>query len=158
MIAKIPNLEHMQAKVFVLDKNAISLEVGQPVDVRLEAHPAQQLTGKIKSVSGFSRTIERANPTKYFELIVALNDDNTELKPGSKVQATILAQGEENSILIPLQAIFSERGENYVYLQQGTSFVRKTVKTEKKNLHFVEVSEGLADGDVIALSIPENVS
>lgn len=157
VIAKLPNLEHMQAKVYVLDKNAIDLKPEQKVEVRLEAYPDQLLEGKIKSVSGFSRTIDRGNPTKYFDVTVTLNKEGSRLKPGNKVVANIIVQDEESKVIIPLQAIFSDHGENYVYLKQGTKFVRKAIKTANKNLHFVEVSEGLTSGDVIALSEPEQV-
>lgn len=157
VIAKIPDLSKMQAKVYVLDKNAIGLKAEQKVDVTLEAQPDQILKGVIKSVSGFSRTITRGNPTKYFEVVVALTEEEGALKPGSKVVANIIAQDQESKITIPLQAIFSEKGENYVYLRQGSEFIRQAVKTAKKNLHFVEITEGLSAGDEIALSIPEQV-
>nr|WP_268820393.1 efflux RND transporter periplasmic adaptor subunit [Paraglaciecola sp. G1-23] len=157
VIAKLPNLEQMQAKIYVLDKNAIDLKPEQKVEVRLEAYPDKLLMGTVKSVSGFSRSIDRGNPTKYFDVVVTLPKDKMQLKPGSKVLAKIIVQDEVQKVVIPLQAIFSEKGENYVYLKQGSGFVRQTIKTENKNLHFVEVSEGLSSGDVIALSVPEQV-
>jgi multidrug efflux pump subunit AcrA (membrane-fusion protein) len=157
IIAKIPNLEKMQAKVFVLDKNAISLTVGQKVELSLEAYPELPLVGEIIGVSGFSRTITRGNPTKYFELEVAIVDTGPSLQPGSKVIASIIANEPRQKLIIPLQAIFNEEGANYVYLRKGANFVRKTVTTAQKNLYFVEISEGLEEGDVIALSIPEAV-
>lgn len=156
-IAKIPNLAEMQAKIFVLDKNAIDLEAGQSVEIKLEAEPDQVLAGKIKSVSGFSRTIERNNPIKYFEVQVELGKDDLGLKPGAKVLANIIAQDETSKITIPLQAIFNDKGDNYVYLKQGATFVRQSITTGKKNLHVVEVLTGLDVGDEIALSSPEEL-
>lgn len=157
IIAKIPNLEKMQAKLYVLDKNAIGLQNDQLVMVTLDAYPDQQLAGKITSVSGFSRTIKRGNPTKYFEVLVALDKQHSSLQPGSKVSANISVSSAKNQMVIPLQAIFNEKGENYVYLKKGHEFERQVVKTASKNLYFVEISEGLTVGDIIALSVPENV-
>ena len=141
----------------MLDKNAISLTVGQKVELSLEAYPELPLVGEIIGVSGFSRTITRGNPTKYFELEVAIVDTGPSLQPGSKVIASIIANEPQQKLIIPLQAIFNEEGANYVYLREGANFVRKTVTTAQKNLYFVEISEGLEEGDVIALSIPEAV-
>lgn len=156
-IAKIPNLEKMQAKVYVLDKDAIGLKEGQKVELHLEALPEQLLNGVVDSVSGFSHTIKRGNPTKYFELTVNIPQSDIKLQPAQKVLANIKASETSNKITIPLQAIFNDKSENFVYLQQGKHFIRRAVSTAEKNLHFVEIIDGLEPGDVIALSIPEGV-
>jgi multidrug efflux pump subunit AcrA (membrane-fusion protein) len=157
-IAKIPNLEKMQAKLYVLDKNAIDLEVGQKVNLTLDAYPDEKLTGKVLSVSGFSRTIKRGSPTKYFELLVSLDKQPSTLQPGAKVSASISVAAAQVKIVIPLQAIFNEKSENYVYIKDEQSFIRHPVKTAEKNLYFVEIVQGLKNGDIIALSIPDDVS
>ena len=156
VIAKIPNLSVMQARAYVLDKNAIGLKVGQAVKVTLEAHPGKQFSGTLASLSGFSRTIKRGNPTKYFELTVTLNDKSAILQPGSKVSVEIVAAQHEPQIVVPLQAIFNEQGNSFVYVQQGTDFVRRAVKAGQKNLYFVQISEGLSSGEVVALSEPDS--
>ncbi len=153
-IAKIPNLDKMQAKLFVLDKNAINLAAGQKVSLNLDAYPDFKLTGEVLSVSGFSRTIQRGNPTKYFELSVAIDQQSERLQPGAKVTASISVKQPQQKIVIPIQAIFNQQNENFVYLQDGQQFVQQQVTTADKNLHFVEVLEGLTAGDVIALSEP----
>ncbi|MBU3003864.1 efflux RND transporter periplasmic adaptor subunit [Paraglaciecola arctica] len=155
-IAKIPNLEKMQAKINVLDKNAINLEIGQKVDVTLDAYPEEKLTGEVLSVSGFSRTIKRGNPTKYFELVVSIDQQSDLLQPGAKVSALVSVSDAQSKIVIPLQAIFNEQSENYVYLKDRNSFIKRPVKTAEKNLYFVEIAEGLAAGDTIALSVPDD--
>lgn len=154
-IAKIPNLDKMQAKLFVLDKNAIDLKVGQKVNLSLDAYPDENLTGEVLSVSGFSRTIKRGNPTKYFELVVSLDGNSKTLQPGAKVSASISVADSKEKLTIPIQAIFNEKSENYVYLKDGRKFERRAVKIAGKNLYFVEVVDGLDAGDVIALSVPE---
>ncbi|MGS2719564.1 efflux RND transporter periplasmic adaptor subunit [Paraglaciecola aestuariivivens] len=157
-IAKIPNLDKMQAKLYVLDKNAINLAVGQKVKLSLDAYPEEQLTGEVLAVSGFSRTIKRGNPTKYFELQVGLDQQSKRLQPGAKVTASIQVKQAQEKIVIPIQAIFNQQNQNYVYRQQGQDFVVQSVTTADKNLHFVEVIDGLSADDVIALSEPEHAS
>jgi HlyD family secretion protein len=154
-IAKIPNLEKMQAKLYVLDKNAINLKVAQKVNLTLDAYPDTDLSGEVLSVSGFSRTIKRGNPTKYFELMVSLDDQSSTLQPGAKVSATVSVANSEDKIVIPLQAIFNEKSESYVYIKNGQNFSKRAVKTATKNLFFVEIIEGLTAGDSIALSVPD---
>lgn len=155
-IAKLPDLSKMQAKGFVLDKQAIGLEPGQPVSITLQAYPDKVFTGTLKQVSGFSRTISRSDPTKYFEVTINIDDqDSPLLTPGRKLNAQIEVAKGETRLLVPIQAIYNEQGINYVFRQDRNGFTRQQIEIGQKNLHFVEVTEGLNEGDSIALSYRE---
>ena len=155
-IAKIPDMSAMQAKGFVLDKEAIDLAPGLPVSITLDAYPDQVFHGKVKEVAGFSRTISRNNPTKYFEVTVSLDDQSSRLlTPGRKLHASIKVSEGETRLTLPTQAIYSEQGVNFVFKQQGDQFVRQRIAVGQKNLFMVEVTEGLTEGDVIALAYKE---
>ena len=159
-IAEIPNLSKMQAKVFVLDNEAIGLAKGQTASLRLDAFPTETFKGVVSEVSGFSRTIERGNPTKYFEVIINV-DATGERKfiPGSKLSVSILVDKLEAKLTVPLQAIISDNGVNYVYVKTTTGYKKQQVTTGVKNLYFVEIVDGLSIGDAVALStIEENVN
>jgi len=157
IIAKIPNLDVMQAKVYVLDKDAIGLKTGQKATVTLDAYPELHFNGTVSSVAGYSRTIKRGNPTKYFELVVTLTDKDAVLQPGSKVSVDVEVDRQLDKMLVPLQAIFNEQGASFVYLQVGEDYEKRTVETAQKNLYFVEIISGLKPGDIVALSAPEQV-
>lgn len=155
-IAKIPNLENMQAKVFVLARDAIDLAENQNVTIRLDAFPEQNFAGVVNSVSGYPRSIERGNPVTYYELIVALKQqDKSLMQPGRKLSATIRSDASGKSLLVPLQAIYHQQGRSFVYLKKGSRFTEQEVTTGQKNLYFVQVASGLSQGDIIALSTPE---
>ena len=155
-IAKIPDMSAMQAKGFVLDKEAIDLAPGLPVSITLDAYPDQVFHGKVKEVAGFSRTISRNNPTKYFEVTVSLDDQSSRLlTPGRKLHASIKVSEGETRLTLPTQAIYSDQGVNFVFKQQGDQFVRQRIAVGQKNLFMVEVTEGLTEGDVIALAYKE---
>ena len=154
-IARLPNLDKMQAKLFVLDKEAIGLEVGQEVEMSLDAVPDKTFTGSVKSVASFSRTIQRGDPAKYFELVVELAQTNNSLYvPGRKLKATIKVGEKADRLLIPLQTIDNQDGQSFVYVKKRGEFVRQNVTLGNKNLYFVEVTQGLTQGDEIALSQP----
>ena len=155
-IAKLPDLSKMQAKGYVLDKQAIGLAPGQPVTISLEAYPNKVFTGTLKQVSGFSRTISRNDPTKYFEVTIDIDDqDSPILSPGRKLNARIEVSKGESKLMVPIQAIYNEQGVNYVFRKDGTGFSRQQIEIGQKNLHFVEVTNGLSEGDSIALSYRE---
>lgn len=154
-IAQIPNLDDMQANVFVQANDAIDLDKGQGVEIRLDAFPTAVFKGEIADVSGFPRSIERGNPVTFFELTIKLiEQDKTMMQPGRKLSANIDVKAPSTSLVIPLQSLHFEDGSSYVYLKDGSSFKKQKVSSGRKNLFVVEVTEGLSSGDVIALSAP----
>lgn len=157
-IAQIPNLDNMQAKVFVLANDAIDLAAGQAVEIRLDAFPDELFTGEISNVGGFPRSIERGNPVTYYEVIVSLTEQNkVMMQPGRKLRAKIDVKLPSKQIVVPLQALHHQDGQSYVYLNDGGSYVKTMVQSGRKNLYVVEITEGLSVGDNIALSVPTQV-
>jgi multidrug efflux pump subunit AcrA (membrane-fusion protein) len=155
-IAQIPNLDNMQASLFVQANDAIDLAKGLAVDIRLNAFPNKVFSGEISDVSGFPRSIERGNPVTYFEIVVTLlEQDKSMMQPGRKLTAKINVKAPTDQLVVPLQALHFEDGSTYVYLQEGNEFSKQAVVSGRKNLYLVEITEGLSNGDVIALSLPQ---
>ena len=155
-IAQIPNLDNMQASLFVQANDAIDLAKGLAVDIRLDAFPNKVFSGEITDVSGFPRSIERGNPVTYFEIVVKLlEQDKSMMQPGRKLTAKIDVKAPTEQLVVPLQALYFENGNTYVYLQKGNKFNKQSVVSGRKNLYLVEITEGLSNGDVIALSLPQ---
>jgi HlyD family secretion protein len=155
-IAQIPNLDNMQASLFVQANDAIDLAKGLAVDIRLNAFPNNVFSGEISDVSGFPRSIERGNPVTYFEIVVTLlEQDKSMMQPGRKLTAKINVKAPTDQLVVPLQALHFEDGSTYVYLQEGNEFSKQAVVSGRKNLYLVEITEGLSNGDVIALSLPQ---
>lgn len=152
-LAEIPNLENLQARLYVLADDAIDLAETQQVAIQLDAFPDQTFTGQLSSVSAFPREIKRGNPIKYYELTATINEQDTSvLKPGRKLSATINVTQPQDAIAVPLQSIIYEQEQSFVYLQQGDEFKKHPVTTGRKNLYFIEITSGLAFNDAIALS------
>ena len=152
-LAEIPNLENLQAKLYVLANDAIELNNNQTVELTLDAFPDKTFTGTVTSVSAFPREIKRGNPIKYYELSASINEQNKDiLKPGRKLTATIQVTQPKDTLAVPLQSIIYEQEQSYVYIQKGDDFVKHPITTGRKNLYFIEVTSGLNTGDNIALS------
>ncbi|GAC29384.1 efflux RND transporter periplasmic adaptor subunit [Brumicola pallidula] len=158
-IANIPNLDNMQARIFVLANDAIDLALEQTVNIRLDAFPDRAFSGKINNVAGFPRSIERGNPVTYYEITVTLDEQDKRLmQPGRKITAQIEVKRPEPTIVVPLQAIHHDEGKSYVYLRLDSEFSRSEVISGRKNQYVVEIMSGVTKGDVVALSIPESVA
>lgn len=159
-IAELPNINNMQLKLQVAENEAINLAAGQTVSFTLNANATQQFTGTISQVAPFAKTIEMGNPLKFFEVIVALKNQQPLFSPGKKVQALIEVQASSPQLIVPRQSVFSENNQSHVYLYQAQSelsppFIKVPVTLGTNSLSHVEILSGLHAGQEISLTPQE---
>lgn len=149
--------ESMEAKCYVLEKDAGELRTGQTATVTLDPFPGLQYTGKVKQIDNLARPIERDSPVKYFQTIVSLDRvESKYMRPGIKIKARIAAGQLKSAIVVPRSAIV-KRDSGYA------AFVRSApgrydgvpVQIGQGDLIQVVVTGGLSPGQVFALNPPD---
>ena len=154
-LAEIPADAAMEAEVFVLEADGGRLEENMKATIAVESVPDRTFTGIIKRVDKLAKPRNPKVPVQYFAVIISIDETDRELmKIGQRVRATIV-EGESEALVIPRQAVFTERGEQFVYRKTATGFERVVVKLGPSTPGRVVVDEGLATGDEIALRDPE---
>jgi multidrug efflux pump subunit AcrA (membrane-fusion protein) len=155
-LAEIPQLDVMQAKVFVLEADAGGLEEGVPAEVVLEAHPSRSYGATVKSVAALAQRRNRRSPVQYFEVILELEHTDPELmKPGQRVRTVLFFEDLDGVIAVPRQAVIEEEdGDKIIYRRKGRGFEPVKVELGATALGRVVIASGLDDGDVIALADP----
>lgn len=155
-IADIPDLSQMEAQVYILEADAGGLEVGKRAEVFLDAEPGHVYTGKVSRVDPVAQPRFRGSPVQYFGVKIELDDAATISKrPGQRLHATLYLAEADGALVVPRQAIFSEDGEDRVYVKNGNGFVPRPVKVGVRSMGTVVVEDGLAEGEVVALRKPE---
>jgi len=140
-IADISTLK-MQGTV---DESTVSyLHVGQKVSVTVDAFPDKEFQGEISQIGPVATTTGQIFP---IEIKIA---NTGELKPGMTAKATINITGNEN-ILVPVSSLRSENGKTYVFvIDKDGKAVKKEVTIGLKNDKYVEILDGLSNGDMVA--------
>ncbi len=151
------NPDKMEAKCFVLEKDAGELRKDQPVTVSLDPFPGLEFTGIVKSIDNLARPIDRDSPVKYFQTIVTLDKTDPNLmKPGVKLKAQIRAGDLKSVIVAPRSAVVKKDSDFFVHIQNGAGqFEPVKVKLGQGDLIQVVVTEGLQAGQVLALNPPD---
>ena len=156
-IGEIPDLSKMQARVHVLEADAGGIAEGRPVDVVLESRPGQVLRGTVSRVDAVAKPREQGSPVQYFGVTIALDETNPELmKPGQRVLATIYVAREEGALVVPRQAIERAEDGHRVFVRNGEGLEPRAVTLGPGSRGLVTIVEGLAAGEVIALTPPES--
>lgn len=154
---QLVNPDKMEAKCFVLEKDAGELRKDQPVTVTLDPFPGREFSGRVKSIDNLARPIERDSPVKYFQTVVTLDQTVPELmKPGVKLKAQIRAGELPSVIVIPRSAVVKKDADFLVYVQDAPGqFAPVKVKLGQGDLIQVVVTEGLQARQMLALNPPD---
>jgi len=154
-VGEIPELETMQARVYVLEADAGGLAKGISATVVVEAHPAVAYKAKIKKVDTLAKRRTGWIPVQYFGATLELDGtDPAVMKPGQRVRAVLALDARPGAFSVPRNAIFERNGKKIVYKLEGAAFTPVEVTLGPAAVGRVVVEKGLTEGDEIALRDP----
>lgn len=158
-VGMLPVDGKLQARVYVPKSDAIGIEVGQAVTLRIDVDIERELAGEIESVSPMAISRNPQDPRQYV-VVSATFDEGSEkrIRIGSALTATIVTASLHDTVVLPQQAIFNKDDKSVVYLIVGNQFVTRQVSLGFRSPTLVEVKTGLDDGDLVSLVAPVDLS
>jgi HlyD family secretion protein len=142
---------HITVSVDEIDIDRV--EVGQPVDITLDALPDRPVVG---TVSEIAPTSSSTSGVVTYLVTINIDEDQTEgLRPGLSASASITVDELDGVLVVPNWAVRLNRdtGEAFVLVKQPDGTAREVVvETGLRNEQFSEVLSGLSAGDVVVLT------
>ncbi|MCY3541952.1 MAG: hypothetical protein OXH31_08640 [Gammaproteobacteria bacterium] len=159
-VGEIPVRGMIQAKLYVLEVDAVGVEVGQVVEMRMHSSLNQEITGKIVDISHIASPLDNVNPTKYFTLSVDIDDIDADLmRVGNTIDAEIITGELKSAFLIPQQAVFIDKDQAYVWVVNKKGEIeQRMVELGHRSPTLVEIVDGLEKGDEVSLVAPDEPS
>ena len=147
----LPDMSRMQVKANVHESVVDKITAGQKVDIRLDAFSDQKLKGTVSKVAGMAAS--SYSSVQNYETIIIIDElpKDLAIKPGMTAEVDILVGTYEDVISVPVGAITEHFERSYVYPVHDGKSERKVVETGRSTHSFVEITEGLKEGDVVAL-------
>lgn len=138
-------------KADINEIDVVNLQIGQDVDIRLDAYYGNEFSGKIINISPISSNI---GGVVSYELTVKPEAGNgPELLYGLSASLTITTSGVENVLFVPIQSVYEEDGKSYVdFIAEDGGIEKTEVTTGIFNYDFIEIKSGLNEGDTILIS------
>lgn len=153
-IFTLPDMSQMQVKVSIHESLIKKIKPGQTVEIRVDAFPNLVIIGKVKTVSQLADSNRgwMSGGAKEYPSVVKIEEmPKEELRPGMTAEVKILAGELKNVLVAPVQTVAQHRGKFFAYLVGASGTTRKEVKIGEANEYQVQILEGLAEGDVVAL-------
>lgn len=142
---------HITTSVDEIDIDRV--QVGQPVQITLDALPEQPVDGVVSEIAPTS-----TSTTGVVTYLVTINIDEGEaagLRPGMSASSSITVEEIDDVLVVPNWAIRLNRdtGEAFVLVRQPDGTVaEQVIVTGLRNEQFSEVLSGLSEGDTVVLT------
>jgi len=153
-LIELPDLAAMMAEAKINEVDVSKVAAGQRVEIRLDAYSDSIYAGEVESVANLAQNKDYKSKIKVFPVHIKISGHSKTLLPGLSVSCRIIVNEVKGVLMIPLEALFKDQLDEYVYVKSGSSFKRHNIKTAAINTDFAMIKEGLDENDVIALSDP----
>lgn len=132
--------------------DAPKVVVDQPARITLDALPGKVLDGHVKRVAPYVVAVEKQSRTVDVEVSLDQPPPPGQLLVGYSADVEIMLDVRDNVLRIPTSAII-DGNKVLRYKPETRRLEQRTIKIGLSNWEFVEVLDGLAQGDRIATSL-----
>jgi membrane fusion protein, copper/silver efflux system len=147
LLYKIEDITKLWIEAELYPNETSLVKTGDKITVRINGNENNNIEAKVL----FMSPEYRAN-SQVTVMRASLDNSKSSYKPGQQVQV-YLTHSSKLAIAIPVDAVIRDGNGTHVYVQRGTNTFRPLmVKTGVENFDMVEITEGLTEGDTVAIS------
>jgi macrolide-specific efflux system membrane fusion protein len=143
----IIDLDRLQVETFVDEVDIGKIELGQKAVFKVETFPSIEIEGKVVGI--YPKAILKENVVFYSVLVESLNSPEVILKPEMTANVSIFLGSDDDVLLIPARSVKKSEGADIVYVLEKGKPVRQEVRVGWKQGRFIEILEGLKEGDEV---------
>lgn len=147
----IADLSTLLIKAAVNEVDIGKVNRGDTVAITVDAFPGDTARGVVRLVPPAARQQERV---RVFDVEVEARGGQGILRPGMTANVRIAGPAREDVVRVPVQAVFLPEGQPIVYKLVGGEPRATPVTLGLSDLVYVEIVDGLAAGDSVALEDP----
>lgn len=145
-IFRIVDSSRLEATLNVPEREIAKLKPGQGVELTADALPGKRFAGTVDRVSPVVDT-----GTGTFRVVAAFAGDG-ELQPGMFTRLSINYDQRADALVIPRVALLEDGGEPALYVVRDGTASRVVVKLGYADGGWIEVREGLKEGDAVVVA------
>lgn len=149
LILQEADLSKVRVRAFVDEPDLGRLIPGDPIEVTWDALPGRIWAG---TVSAIPTVIKRHETRNVGETTCIVDNHDFKLLPNVNVGVTIITAEHHNVLTVPREALHQEDSTKYVYQIVNNELHRRDVSISISNLTQVEVTGGIPENALVALS------
>lgn len=142
----VEDLDTLMLRVNVPERELSKLSVGQPAELAFDAVPGRVFKGEIALISP---SIDPATAT--FAVRIRVTETGGLLRPGMFARVAIVYERKPDALQIPRTALLDTDGQPKVFVVKDGKAAERAVKLGLSNGGWIEVTEGLTDGEQVVV-------
>ncbi|MFO7978372.1 MAG: efflux RND transporter periplasmic adaptor subunit [Bacteroidales bacterium] len=155
VVATLPDFSEMLSRTYVNEIDISKIKTNQVAEIVVDAFPDRSFSGVVTEVANIGE--QRPNQdARVFEVKIRIHESDTILRPAMTTKNTIITHREKDVLFVPIEAIHGVDSLSFVYREQGNRLTRQQVLTGTRNENQIVIREGLSEGDVVYLSLPQD--
>ncbi|HYW95947.1 MAG TPA: HlyD family efflux transporter periplasmic adaptor subunit [Bacteroidales bacterium] len=153
-VIELPDLDEMMADVQINEVDALKVSTGVKVLITPDAYSDTTFEGEITWMANLAQNKDYNSRVKVFPVGVYIPAKSNKLMPGLTVRCKLMLKEIPGVLMIPLESVFKDDLDEYVYIKTASGFKRHNVKISAYNSDYALIAEGLAENDELALTNP----
>ncbi|HQE67551.1 MAG TPA: efflux RND transporter periplasmic adaptor subunit, partial [Bacillota bacterium] len=132
------------------------IKLGDEAEIIERSGRKQVIAGKVVKIapSAVAVTSSLGVNQKRVSVIIEPEEQSGLLRPGYEVDVRIITKSKKDILKVPLSSIFDYKGKDHVFAVVEGKAVLRAVKKGIQDEDFVEILEGLKEGELV-LSEPD---
>jgi multidrug efflux pump subunit AcrA (membrane-fusion protein) len=157
-IITIPDMSRMAVNVKIHESYIKKVVKGQKARITVDAFPDKILIGEVMKVGVLPDSQNRwMNPDlKVYQTMIAIEGSHDWVKPGMSAKVEVLVRRIDDCVYVPVQSVEFDSKKQYCYLANGIKADRREVTIGDYNDEFIEIKNGVKEGDRVLLRLPSN--
>ena len=146
-LMRLVALDPLRLDVPILESELRLVQLGAQVAIRPHAFPDEQVTGIIKAISP---VVDAESGT--CSIHIAIDNPDHRIKPGMFAQVEVETRVFQQRLLIPRDALLIRDDRMLVFVHEAGQAKWRYVRTGLENDDFIEIEEGLSEGEELIVS------
>ncbi|NQU52533.1 MAG: HlyD family efflux transporter periplasmic adaptor subunit [Bacteroidetes bacterium] len=154
-IANLPDMSVLVSETYIEEIDITKIAIGDSVEINIDALPNKTYSGIISKIANIGQELAGFD-TKVFRILIDMNENGKEIKPSMTTDNKIILKKYDDVVKIPREYLFSDNGNNYVFLKKDGKIWKQKVVAGLENDEEIVIISGLNVKDKIYTSIPED--
>lgn len=156
-IATLPDMSVLISETYVEEIQITKIAEGDSAEITVDALPNKKFAGEIIKIANVGQELNGFE-SKVFKVVIEIKDFDPELKPAMTTNNDIIVKNVSDVLTIPRECLFSQNGDDFVYIKKAGKIFKKKVITGTENEEKIMITKGLEEKDKILYTPPENAS
>ncbi len=152
-VAYIPDLSRFEVKLTLAEEFRSQVKVGLPVTFRNPSIENLDMTGTVQEISIMPHRLvdwDSSSPNVY-DIVISTEVQDPRMMPGMSVDVEMIVDQVNDVLFVPVEAVYNREGQTYCKIKSTLGNEEKKITVGRHSLSYVEITEGLNEGDEVLL-------